>query len=111
MRRNHGMHRVPGAPRLSRSQRAADIVTEFCGSWTFIVAFSALCAVWILMQRGSTSFDPYPFICLNLVLTVVSTFQSPLIMMSQNRQMERDRDAVRGLHEKLDLLAFKLGVQ
>lgn len=49
-------------------------------------------------------FDPYPYILLNLFLTVVSTFQSPLIMMSQNRQMERDRDAVLGLHAKLDEL-------
>ena len=47
-------------------------------------------------------FDPYPYILLNLLLTVVSTFQSPLIMMSQNREMERDRDAVQGLHDKLD---------
>ncbi len=49
-------------------------------------------------------FDPYPYILLNLFLTVVSTFQSPLIMMSQNRQMERDREAVAGLHRKLDAI-------
>lgn len=56
-----------------------------------------------------TAFDAYPYILLNLFLTVVSTFQSPLIMMSQNRQMERDREAVQGLHAKMDeILAGKL---
>jgi hypothetical protein len=93
---------------LTRSQRAADIVTEFCGSWTFIAIGSALTAVWIAINTiwlvSGSAFDPYPFIMFNLVLTVVSTFQSPLIMMSQNRQMERDRDAVQGLHAKLDVL-------
>jgi Protein of unknown function (DUF1003) len=91
---------------LSRSQRAADVVTEFCGSWTFIIAFSGITLGWMALNtwRIFTAFDPYPYILLNLFLTVVSTFQSPLIMMSQNRQMERDRDAVQGLHEKLDAL-------
>lgn len=94
-------------PQLTRAQRAADIVTEFCGSWTFIIFFSLLTFGWmgvnsLLVLFGG--FDPYPYIFLNLVLTVVSTFQSPLIMMSQNRQMERDREAVRGLHEKLDAI-------
>ncbi len=49
-------------------------------------------------------FDPYPYILFNLVLTIVSTFQGPLIMMSQNRQLDRDREAVTGLHAKLDAL-------
>lgn len=95
------------SPKLSRSQRAADIVTEFCGSWTFIIVFSGLTFGWIALNSALILFgvfDPYPFILLNLALTVVSTFQSPLIMMSQNRQMERDRDAVQGLHAKLDEL-------
>jgi Protein of unknown function (DUF1003) len=99
---------MPNVPQLSRSQRAADAVTEFCGSWTFIIAFSLLVAAWVAWSKG---FDPYPFILLNLVLTVVSTFQSPLIMMSQNRQMERDREAVQGLHAKLDGLATMLTEQ
>lgn len=91
--------------KLTKSQRAADVVTEFCGSWTFIISFSAITLGWIVLNTIiilTKVFDPYPFILLNLFLTVVSTFQSPLIMMSQNRQMERDRDAVQGLHEKLD---------
>lgn len=99
--------------KLSRSQRAADVVTEFCGSWTFIISFSLVTFGWIALNSIlilTKVFDPYPYILLNLFLTVVSTFQSPLIMMSQNRQMERDRDAVQGLHEKLDELKRSLDV-
>ena len=97
----------PDCPPLTRAQRMADVVTEFCGSWTFIIAFSILTGGWIALNSLLILFgvfDPYPYILLNLFLTVVSTFQSPLIMMSQNRQMERDREAVQGLHAKLDLL-------
>lgn len=90
--------------KLSLRQRAADRVTEFCGSWTFIAIGSLLTAGWVLWNRGDKTFDPYPYILFNLVLTVVSTFQSPLIMMSQNRQIERDREIVQGLHAKLDKL-------
>lgn len=96
---------------LTRAQRAADAVTDFCGSWTFIVSFSALTTGWVALNTYLIVlevFDPYPFIFLNLILTVVSTFQGPLIMMSQNRQQERDREAVRGLHVKLDRLAETL---
>jgi uncharacterized membrane protein len=92
---------------LTRSQRDADVVTAFCGSWAFIFIGSGLTVGWISLNTMLFlfgEFDPYPFIFFNLVLTVVSTFQGPLIMMSQNRQMERDREAIRGLHEKLDRL-------
>jgi uncharacterized membrane protein len=95
-------------PKLTRSQVAADAVTEFCGSWPFITVFSAITLVWIVYNSAAVAFDPYPFILLNLFLTVISTFQSPLIMMSQNRQMERDREAVRGLHVKLDELSAQI---
>ena len=101
-------------PHLTRSQRVADKVTEFCGSWTFITAFSILVTAWVILNSVLVllgEFDPYPYIFLNLVLTVVSTFQGPLIMMSQNRQMERDRDAVQGLHDKLDTLSAALREQ
>lgn len=93
--------------KLTFSQRMADTVTEFCGSWTFVITFSIITFGWIALNSIAISlakFDPYPYILLNLVLTVVSTFQGPLIMMSQNRQMERDRDAVQSLHTKLDVL-------
>ncbi len=96
---------------LSRSQRYADAVTEFCGSWTFILVFSVLTLGWMAVNSVLILFrvfDPYPFILLNLFLTVVSTFQSPLIMMSQNRQIERDREAIRDLHAKLDAIKLQL---
>jgi uncharacterized membrane protein len=96
---------------LTRSQRAADAVTEFCGSWTFIIVFSLITTGWIALNSVFIllgAFDPYPYILLNLILTIVSTFQSPLIMMSQNRQMERDREAVQGLHAKLDKMVEML---
>lgn len=96
--------------KLTRAQRAADAVTEFCGSWPFIIVFSGITLVWMAYNTFQVfhAFDPYPYILLNLFLTVISTFQSPLIMMSQNRQMERDRDAVKGLHAKLDGLYERL---
>jgi uncharacterized membrane protein len=83
---------------LTRAQRASDAVTQFFGSWTFVVALTAVTALWILLFG---SIDPWPFIFYNLVLTVFSTYQGPLIMMSQNRQADRDRDAVRLLDAKL----------
>lgn len=91
--------------RLTFAQRASDTVTEFCGSWTFVTAFSLLTVFWIIANTVlAFVFDPYPFIFFNLVLTVVSTMQGPLIMMSQNRQVERDREIVQSLHAKLDRL-------
>jgi len=102
---------VPENKSLTQSQRAADAVTEFCGSWTFITVFSLLTLGWMCLNTILVMvrvFDPYPFILLNLFLTVISTFQSPLIMMSQNRQIERDRQIVLGLHEKLDAIARRL---
>lgn len=96
---------------LTRSQRAADIVTEFCGSWTFVTSFAVFTVAWLVLNTLillSKPFDPYPFIFLNLVFTIIELFQGPLIMMSQNRQMERDRDAVQGLHTKLDEIKREL---
>jgi uncharacterized membrane protein len=96
---------------LTLSQRASDSVTEFCGSWAFVFSFSLFVVGWAGLNSALVlfgEFDPYPYIFLNLVLTVVSTFQGPLIMMSQNRQTERDRDAVRSLHAKLDRIEQNL---
>lgn len=101
--------------RLSLRQRAADRVTSFSGSWTFISGLALVSFGWVYWNRGSRAFDPYPWLMFNSILTVISTFQSPLIMMSQNRQIERDKQAateqadldrelVRGVHVKLDLL-------
>lgn len=101
---------VPEEP-LCPSQRAADWVTAFCGSWTFIVVFSVVVIAWVILNSLLFlfgEFDPYPYIFLNLVLTVVSTFQGPLIMMSQHRQLERDRETVQGLHIKLDEILMSI---
>ena len=74
-------------------QRAADAVARFAGSWAFIFSFIAIMAVWMAMNvlMGARAFDGYPFILLNLVLSCIAAVQAPLIMMSQNRQEEKDR--------------------
>jgi uncharacterized membrane protein len=76
------------------AQRSADAVTEFSGSWPFIGIFAAFCLLWIFINTlgNGTHFDAYPFLFLNWILTIVSTFQNPLIMLSQNRQNDRDRE-------------------
>ena len=103
-------------------QRLADRIASFGGSWTFILLFLGFLGLWILFNsellgRGHV-FDPYPFIFLNLMLSMVAALQAPVIMMSQNRAAERDRRAakndyqvniraeveIRELHEKLDVL-------
>jgi uncharacterized membrane protein len=80
----------------TRGQRAADAVASFGGSWLFVGLFGATLALWIavntalLVWRGQT-FDPYPFILLNLVLSMLAAIQAPVILMSQNRQGQKDR--------------------
>ena len=77
----------------SIGQRAADRIAKFAGSWGFILSFIAVLAGWMTCNilMASKAFDPYPFILLNLVLSCVAAIQAPLIMMSQNRQEEKDR--------------------
>ncbi len=102
-------------------QVVADKVADFGGSWTFIISFFIFIMIWIasnvylLMNKG---FDPYPFILLNLILSCLAALQAPVIMMSQNRQEEKDRERakkdyminlkseleIRMLDEKLDHL-------
>ena len=74
-------------------QRAADTIAKFAGSWAFIFSFTGVLIVWMVINivLASKAFDPYPFILLNLVLSCVAAIQAPLIMMSQNRQEEKDR--------------------
>ena len=74
-------------------QRAADTIAKFAGSWAFIFSFTGVLVLWMIANIIMTSkaFDPYPFILLNLVLSCVAAIQAPLIMMSQNRQEEKDR--------------------
>lgn len=74
-------------------QRAADAIAKFAGSWAFIFSFTGVLVLWMVINvvLASKAFDPYPFILLNLVLSCVAAIQAPLIMMSQNRQEEKDR--------------------
>ena len=74
-------------------QQAADAIAKFAGSWAFIFAFTGVLILWMLVNTllAAKAFDPYPFILLNLVLSCVAAIQAPLIMMSQNRQEEKDR--------------------
>jgi len=102
-------------------QRIADKVAAFGGSWTFIISFGIFLLVWICINiywLGNKGFDPYPFILLNLILSSLAALQAPVIMMSQNRQEEKDRERgkmdyminlkseleIRMLHEKIDHL-------
>jgi uncharacterized membrane protein len=101
-------------------ERIADRIASFGGSWTFILACIALLTAWIIfnLTLGGGAFDPFPFILLNLALSMLAALQAPVILMSQNRQAARDRaDAahdyevnlkaeleIRYLHEKVDLL-------
>jgi uncharacterized membrane protein len=104
-------------------QRVADRIAAFGGSWTFILSFLFVLACWValnslVLARRGHAFDPYPYILLNLVLSMLAALQAPVIMMSQNRQAAKDRlDAahdyevnlkaeieIRSLHEKVDLL-------
>ena len=79
--------------KLTFGQRAADAVARFAGSWAFIFSFIAIMVIWMVLNivLKDKAFDAYPFILLNLVLSCVAAIQAPLIMMSQNRQEEKDR--------------------
>lgn len=79
--------------RYTLGQRAADKIAKFAGSWAFIFSFTGGLALWMVINAvlAAKAFDPYPFILLNLVLSCVAAIQAPLIMMSQNRQEEKDR--------------------
>ena len=78
---------------LTFGERTADKVAEFAGSWSFIAFATGIIIVWILLNTFMVIFewDPYPFILLNLVLSCIAALQAPIIIMSQNRQTERDR--------------------
>lgn len=106
---------------LTPGQKISDKVARFGGSWKFIIWFGIILALWIIFNAvaiGHYKFDPYPFILMNLILSCIAALQAPVIMMSQNRQEEKDRMRsendylinlkaemqIRGLHQKMDLL-------
>ena len=83
----------PATEKYTLGQRSADAIARFAGSWAFIFAFTGVLILWMVINTilASNAFDPYPFILLNLVLSCVAAIQALLIMMSQNRQEEKDR--------------------
>jgi uncharacterized membrane protein len=108
---------------LTFGQRLADQVASFGGSWTFIMLFGSILLSWIILNslvlaRLNSAFDPYPYILLNLFLSMLASIQAPIIMMSQKRQAAKDRlDAahdyevnlkaeleIADLHKKVDAL-------
>ena len=105
-------------------ERLADAIACVGGSWSFILSFLAFLVLWALVNvwlLAGDAFDPYPFVFLNLVLSMLAAIQAPVIMMSQNRQAKRDRaDAthdyevnlkaeieIMALHEKIDALRHR----
>jgi len=111
----------PSQDILSKEQRLSDKVAHFGGSWRFIVIFGVILMFWIIINVAvlkSKAFDPYPFILMNLILSCIAALQAPVIMMSQNRQEEKDRMrnendylinlkseiVIRSLDQKMDLL-------
>lgn len=112
---------ISASANFTFGQRLADSIASFGGSWKFIIIFGFFILIWIfsniyfLLNKG---FDPYPFILLNLILSCLAALQAPVIMMSQNRQEEKDRERakqdymvnlkteleIRMLHEKIDHL-------
>jgi uncharacterized membrane protein len=92
---------------ITSGQKIADKVATFGGSWTFIITFFSFIVIWILVNiwvLTSIPFDPYPFILLNLLLSCLAAIQAPIIMMSQNRQEQKDR--LRAEHDyKINLKA------
>lgn len=79
---------------LTLGQRLADHIATFGGSWTFIICFFSFLILWIavnIWMLTTKAFDPYPFILLNLILSCLASIQAPIIMMSQNRQEQKDR--------------------
>ncbi len=78
---------------LTAGQRAADMLTKWAGSWTFIIILSTLLILWVIINVVAVMYrwDPYPFILLNLFLSFCAAYQAPIILMSQRRVEDRDR--------------------
>lgn len=110
----------------SLGARLSDKIAKFGGSWGFIISFFLILVLWMainIILLSNKGFDPYPFILLNLVLSCLAAIQAPIIMMSQNRQEEKDRERalhdyqvnlkaeieIRQLHEKIDHILLQQG--
>lgn len=111
---------------LTLGQRLADMVTDYGGSWPYLILFGVVMIIWVLMNsyvlaKFDKIFDPYPYILLNLFLSMISAIQAPIILMSKRRQSYKDRLRaendyeinlkaeleIMALHEKIDLLREK----
>ncbi|OUP76917.1 hypothetical protein B5F09_07840 [Erysipelatoclostridium sp. An173] len=114
---------LPDKSSTTKGQKLADIIAKIAGSWTFIIIFVILLATWMIFNLiFKNSIDPYPFILLNLILSCVAAIQAPIIMMSQNRQEQKDRlrnendykvnlkteIIIQDLHSKLDEIIEEL---
>lgn len=79
---------------LTRGQRAADSVAKFMGSWKFVISQAGVLVTWFILNGAAwaLSWDPYPFILLNLAMSAEAAFATPLLLMSQNRSAEADRE-------------------
>ena len=111
---------TPPEEDVSIGQKISDNIAKFGGSWSFIISFLLILVSWIVYNSfvAGSAFDPYPFILMNLVLSCIAALQAPIIMMSQNRTEERDRQRaendymvnlkaeleIRSLSAKIDLL-------
>ena len=111
--------------RETTGERVADEVARFGGSWSFIILFAVVLTIYTIInvRLGTAAWDPYPFILLNLFLSMIAAIQAPVIMMSQNRQDKKDRvrseldfdvnrraeSEIQGVAHKLNLLGEKLG--
>lgn len=111
----------PPTDKITKGQMISDKVANFGGSWAFIISFFIVLVIWIVFNTlalKKLAFDPYPFILMNLILSCIAALQAPIIMMSQNRQEEKDRKRsendylinlkseleIRSLNQKIDLL-------
>lgn len=114
---------LPDKSSTTKGQKLADIIAKIAGSWTVIIIFIILLAAWMIFNLiFKNSIDPYPFILLNLILSCVAAIQAPIIMMSQNRQEQKDRlrnendykvnlkteIIIQDLHSKLDEIIEEL---
>lgn len=114
---------LPDSKDATLGQRIADKIAHLGGSWSFIIIFVILLIAWMIFNIiNKDSIDPYPFILLNLILSCIAAIQAPIIMMSQNRQEQKDRQRnendykvnlkteiiIQDLHNKLDLILEEL---
>lgn len=111
----------PPKDKLTHGQRVSDKIAKFGGSWKFLFIFALFFSGWIVINiiaLFSISFDPFPFVFMNLILSLIAAIQAPVILMSQNRHDEKDRSRdendymlnqkaemmIRSLHEKVNLM-------